>query len=843
MNRIEITTKDKRFPVAENLYGLFFEDINRAGDGGLYPEMIRNRSFEDSIPPEGCTIDEDHQVFTNRGGWADIFNHGEGMKKWMENAPYTPIPGWYAHGAEMSLDASDTLHAKRLVSLKAVFLAGGSVCNIGYAGVPVKSGDSYQFLLFAKSDTDAVATVRLQGEGGVYAQTTLKLTASGAYEKYEASLNADGEDYKARLVIEMDRACTVRFGFTSLMPAETFKGHGLRKDLAEMLDRTHSKFMRFPGGCVVEGFTLETAMRFPNTIGPVWERPSHNLMWHYRTSNGLGYHEYLQLCEDLSIDALYVCNCGMSCQARVEELFEEEVVNQFLQETLDAVEYAIGPVDSPYGKLRAQAGHPEPFPLKYLEIGNENHGPAYNERYKKFYEALKARYPELIYISNSHTERDGLPTEVADEHYYNTPAFFAENVNRFDDYDRTGPEIFLGEYAVNGGETISSMECAIAEAMFLTGVERNQDIVTLTAYAPLFQNIDFTAWRPNLIVFDNHQVYGIPTYHMISMMAANRGKDVVGIKTDVEEDCPVYHGFPGVYAEKPGLLFKNAKVNGKPVEVSRAMYGGFDPAGEAYVTKVERRDHRFTGENELWTRGMEKFQMDRRRRFRGFPDFENSAYLLFGQEDLTSCTFEIDLKFDSDNSVTLSVWNYHPENDAGVDEPKDFSWNMNNVSRRIWSIKEGKGTTEAPSMRRMFTQEKAEEIPSVPLAIDYTKFNTYKIVTRPDGYDCYINDVLVQRADLKKYAAIAAVATTDEDTVYVKLVNIAPREMKIDLSLDCEVLPQGEAQVLTAPLDAVNSMDHKENVSAVTVPVRNAARCFTYTAPACSVNILRLKKA
>ena len=333
------------------------------------------------------------------------------------------------------------------------FLKGASFGNIGYAGVPVKEGAAYSLYVFVKSPAEVVLKASLEGEdGSCYGDSYAVVRPFENWQRLDFLIHAHGEDYKGRLALTADRECEILFGFTSLMPKETYKGHGLRADLAEMLKNSHPKFLRFPGGCIVEGVSLETAMRFSNTIGPVWKRPSHNLMWHYRTTNGLGYHEYLQLCEDLDMEPMYVCNCGMSCQARVAEFFDEDTVESFLQEALGALEYALGPEDSKYGAMRKEAGHPEPFRMKYVEIGNENWGPEYNTRYEKFYKVLKEKYPDIIYISNCHTEKSGLPTEIADEHYYNTPEFFMENENRFDSYDRSGPDIFVGEYAVNGGQ-------------------------------------------------------------------------------------------------------------------------------------------------------------------------------------------------------------------------------------------------------------------------------------------------------------------------------------------------------------------------------------------------------
>lgn len=836
-NRVKVYTKNVRFPVSENLYGLFYEDINRAGDGGMYPEMLRNRSFEDSLVPDGCTTDPERRILLNRGKWPGAFNHGEGMDDWAEKVPYTPIPGWYAEGAAMELLTEDTLNPKRRAALRVAFQKGGTIRNIGYAGVPIREDDGYRALLFLRSDTVCTLTLSLEAsDGRVLARADAALRAGDEWQQVDLSFTAKGSDFNGRAAFSVDAPCELIFGFTSLLPAETYKGHGLRKDLVEALKNTRPKFLRFPGGCIVEGYSEETALRFSDMIGPVWERPSRSLMWHYRTSNGFGYHEFLQLCEDLDMDAMYVCNCGMSCQVRAPEYFGEDVVDAFLQEALGALEYALGPVDSKYGAMRAAAGHPAPFRLKYMEIGNENFGPEYNARYEKFYRALKKAYPDVTYISNTHTEKDGLPTEFVDEHYYSAPEFFLESDGRFDDYDRGGPDIFLGEYAVNGGGTIASMECALAEAVFLAGVERNQDIVKLTAYAPLLQNSDYTAWQPNLIVFDNHQVYGIPSYHAISLMAANRGKVVLESETDAERRPPIYKGIPAIFAENPGLTFKNAKIDGEPVEVSRVIYGRCDERDGVYTLFPSGRRHPFAGKSDAWNGAMEKFR--NARRAPGVKDSAEMMWVAFGEQDREEYTFEIDVKCGGDDSFTLSIWNSRPETNAGCNEPKDPDWNLFSVRNQIWKIEGGTGVTQ---VRGRYDRDMSEP-PKTALPIRSSDFNTYKIVARHSGYECYLNGVLVQKKTHRLHDTVYAVATADDETIYLKLIHVGAAPKPIEVELDCDILPDVEIETLSAPLDAVNSFENKTNVAPVASVLHNGARRFGFEMAENSVNILRMKR-
>ena len=356
------------------------------------------------------------------------------------------------------------------------------------------------------------------------------------------------------------------------MPDNTYMGHGLRTDLVEKLKGMSPKFMRFPGGCIVEGTTPSTAMRFRDTVGPAWERPSKLFVWHYRSTLGLGFHEYLQLCEDLGMEPLYVCNCGMTCQGRKSVLLEGETLDEMVQDTLDAIEYAIGSKESKWGRLRASMGHPEPFKMTYLEIGNENWGPDYEKRYNMIYKKVKELYPQIKTIANEHVEKNGCPAECVDEHFYNTTEFFAERVNYYDDYDRKGPKIFVGEVAVNEGNYMGQLYAALGEAAFLMGIEKNQDIVTLASYAPLFENVNYRAWYPNLIRFNNHQSLGIPTYYVWKMFGQNRGEYVVRSE---DEGGRVYRPRTGMASLKSNkeLRFRNPIWNGEEAKITHELMG------------------------------------------------------------------------------------------------------------------------------------------------------------------------------------------------------------------------------------------------------------------------------
>ena len=612
------------------------------------------------------------------------------------------------------------------------------------------------------------------------------------------------------------RACTsllcrggqLRIGFSSLMPADTYKGrvNGLRRDLVERLKAMEPKFMRFPGGCIVEGFTKESAMRFPWLVGPVWERPSYFNLWCYRSTNGLGYHEYLTLCEDIGASAMYVVNCGLSCQGRRPELFEGAELDELLQEALDAVEYAIGPAHSRWGAMRAAAGHPEPFPLKYLEIGNENHGEAYNDRYKMFYDALKSRYPQLIYISNTHTERDGLPTEVADEHFYSDVEFFSAHLHHYDDYDRNGPEIFVGEYAVTVDKRPGSHRCAVGEAAFLTGIERNQDIVTLSAYAPLFLNAHYMSWYPDLITFNGSESFGIPTYHMLTMFGRSRGDYVAALETDTPYQYSKVKGCMGFWAKQAGASFQNIKMDGKAqteIEVLPSTFsvvGGFDISGGVYTSNG------------------------------------NSGRAVCGDRKAVACTAEADILFSADNEVSLSVWNDYVA--GGYLMEGDVEWNQGGLHHYDWRIAGGKSCVYT---HKGFRGDPVCE--EVDVTLDHEKFNHFRIEATATDIDCYLNDVLIHRAKVRSTPVLAACAAVQEDPaqVILKLVNLTGQTQKTTVRTDCALQAEGTLETMCSddPM-AVNSFEEPEAVVPETVALTGLSSEFDFEAAPWSVNVLRL---
>ena len=528
-NSITVSVDKPGIKVSPTLWGIFFEDINLSADGGVYAELVRNRSFEDSEKPEF---------------WTSV---GSGNAQ-----------------IDLKVDAEKPMSAKNphalKVSIRDAGVARAGVANGGYWGMAVVKGGKYNLSLSARGDAAFAGplTVTLESaDSVVYAREKIK-ALTGDWQTFTLTLKSDATDPKARLVISADKPGTFWLDMVSLFPQDTWKGHGFRKDLTQMLADLKPSFVRFPGGCWVEGNTMKESYRWKTTIGDISERRSQYNLWGYTATHGLGYHEYLQLCEDLGAEPLFCINVGMSHKENVPM----DQMGEYVQDALDAIEYANGPADSTWGSVRAKAGHPAPFSLKYMEIGNENGGPAYHERYALFVDAIKAKYPSVTLVAN---EWQGTPTnrtlEIVDEHYYSDPEFFINNAGKYDGYNRSAYKVFVGEYAVTAGTGEGSLRGAVGEAAFMTGLERNSDVVAMASYAPLFVNANHRHWNPDLIVYDSSRVFGIPSYYVQKMFSENRGDVVLPCAVEASlAEAPAESGKVGVGTWLTQAEFKDIKV-------------------------------------------------------------------------------------------------------------------------------------------------------------------------------------------------------------------------------------------------------------------------------------------
>ena len=521
------------------MWGVFFEDINFGADGGLYAELVKNRGFEFPEPLMG---------------WMKINpSLSKGDIAVRTDAPFNEANPHY-------------------VRIQSEAEAPLGLSNEGFRGIGVRRGEAYTFSAEVRGVSgNPKLSVRLYGgDGSVLDSVDLQDFPAG-WHKYSAVLHPPDTDPKARLSILVLGPGTLDVDFVSLFPEHTWMNRpgGLRADMVQALAAMHPGFVRFPGGCIVEGPVLARRYQWKNTLGPVEARKLLVNRWNfefvhrptpdYYQSFGLGFFEYFQLCEDIGAQPLPILNCGMACQFNSGELCPLGSLDPYIQDALDLVEFANGPMDSTWGSKRAAMGHPAPFNMKLLGIGNEQWGPQYFERYERFSKVLKEKHPEISLVSAAGPDPADarfklawerlreLHADLIDEHCYAAPEWFFSNTHRYDAYDRNGPRVFMGEYAAQSSATGSprnqtTLECALSEAAYLTGLERNADVVRMASYAPLFANTEAWQWTPDLIWVDSLRVVPTPSYHVQKLFSLNRGDRVLpaALATVRPEDTRLY---------------------------------------------------------------------------------------------------------------------------------------------------------------------------------------------------------------------------------------------------------------------------------------------------------------
>lgn len=532
--KIAVNIQEKGNEISPSMYGVFFEEINHAGDGGLYAELVQNRSFEEKDMPQG------YHAAGNKLYPKPVKYHLTGevrdrSYRWNTD----PIQGW-------SLNTNDSLSAQmKVVTSNPKFTSAPhnlkltihktsnpvQLINSGYWGMNFVNGDNYLLRTIIRVEPKykgKVIVKLLSKDGNVLSAKEIKVKRDGKWNDLKTSLRATGSNTEGTLALEFDAPGTVWIDYVSLFPEKTFnnRANGLRTDIADMLVGMKPQFFRWPGGCVVEGITLDNRFEWKKTLGDPAARSGEYSTWGYRCSYGFGYYEMLQFCEDIGAKAMFVCNVGLGCQFRMGDACSEDSISYYIGDCLDAIEYAIGDVSSTWGARRAADGHPSPFPLQYVEIGNENWGAEYDRRYNMFYKAIKEKYPQLTLIYNEMPQREGpaqiAKTDMIDPHWYVDPYFFFRNTTLFDNYQRGKYQIYVGEYACNRGVGNGNMLGALSEAAFIGGMERNGDLVTKASYAPLLENSRDRSWATNLIWFNTHQVIGRSSYYVQKMAAENR---------------------------------------------------------------------------------------------------------------------------------------------------------------------------------------------------------------------------------------------------------------------------------------------------------------------------------
>lgn len=570
----DVNTKKVGAKVQPTMYGIFFEDINYAADGGLYGELVKNRSFE--FP--------DALMGWKAFGKFEVKNDGP-----FERCPHYVVLGYSGHN-----DAATGLQ------------------NEGYFGIGIEKAEDYRFSVWAKAVSgDATVEVSLVDENTMeehqeFATAELKVSGN-EWKKYELVLKPTKTVQKANLRLLLKGKNSVALEHVSLFPKHTFKDrdNGMRRDLAQALYDLHPGVFRFPGGCIVEGSSLEQRYQWKNSIGPVENRPLNGNRWlstfnyrlfpDYYQSYGLGFYEYFLLSEDIGAEPLPVLNVGMACQYQNWNNPKAHVpvdsLQSYIQDCLDLIEFANGDVNTTWGKKRAEMGHPAPFNLKFLAVGNEQWDNLYYERLRPFVKAIKAKYPNIKLIGTSGPDSEGemfdkgwkamkeLKADLVDEHFYRDEHWFLSHGLRYEGYDRKGPKVFAGEYACHGkGKKWNHFETSLYEAAFMTDLERNADVVDMATYAPLFAHVDGWQWRPDMIWYDNTRMFKTVSYYVQQMYACNKGTNVLPLTMNGKAVAG-QEGQDGLFAsavvdkQKGEVIVKVANTSDKTQEVTLNLNG------------------------------------------------------------------------------------------------------------------------------------------------------------------------------------------------------------------------------------------------------------------------------
>lgn len=790
--KINVDAANPGIKVSPNLYGIFFEDINHAADGGLYAELISNRSFEDS----------DNAIPT----WRTSASNGASITSQL-----------------VSKALLNNAQGKALkITVKADKAATASLINEGFWGINAVQGRTYKLSLFAKGNYKGGLKARLISADGktVYAETTVDAAIGKKWNKYTAELTVNANDPKAQFELVFDGKGTVTLDVVSLFPP-TFmnRPNGLRPDLAQLLYNIRPKFVRFPGGCYVEGQeSPENAFHWEKTIGPIEQRPGHkNVNWRYRTSDGMGFDEYLQLAEDLNAKPLYVVNVGLWHGG----MTPVDSIQPWIDECMNALEYANGPVTSKYGALRAKNGHPEPYNIEYLEIGNENNQPDpalqsdhYYERFKKFKDAVLAKYPNMHLIGNVVAWGDDNPTwdskesvELLDEHYYRNPAWFAENFNKYDTYNRKGSEIYVGEYAVTQGfGNMGSLDAALGEAVYMMGIENNSDIVTMASYAPIFANLNDRMWAPDMIQFTSDKVFGTPSYYVQNLMANNVGTRVL----KVNQTNPYKYGDVQV---KPAVCRVGMGTWG--TQVSFEDKGYTDANGNALPMTLQ----------ELPTDVRGTWKVDGNI-IKQTSNGESCIRLNPGEITSEGYIYKVRARKDAGNEGFLLIFNY-------VDD-KNYCWlnlgGWNNTQHGIEQIVDGaKG-----------------QVATVSGNIETGRWYDIELKVKGDSIFASLDgkEIFASKLRANTLPGVFSTATLDENTgeVILKVANTSSENTTAEICLQGKTISNAKLIRLSAKNGKEeNTIDNPTNVLPTETFVTTSTDGAVVEIPANSLNIFRLK--
>ncbi|WP_169081759.1 LamG-like jellyroll fold domain-containing protein [Paenibacillus sp. PL91] len=807
--KLNIDSAQEGAAISPTLNGVFLEDINYAGDGGLYAELVQNRSFE---------FEESLRA------WSKVSQGGGEANLTIES--------------EQPLNAKNLHYARLAVQTPG---EGVGIANAGFGGIAVERGLGYDFSLYARSveSYHSPLIVRLQNASN---ETIGEATITGItneWQKLTVTLTAAETAAAAKLTVTAIGAGTVDLDMVSLFPQNTWKNRpgGLRADLVQAMADMKPKFIRFPGGSIVGGRTVDNFYRWKNTIGDVAERPINKNFWsdpargndpYYYQTGGLGFYEYFLLSEDLGAEPLPVINVGMA-----EQFLAPGVVvplgelQPYIQDALDLIEYANGPATSEWGAKRAAAGHPEPFNLKYLSLGNEHWTSAYFDRYQRFYDAIKAEYPSIQLMLSSGAYASGTEfstawnwarqsgkAQVVDEHMYQPPAWFLSNTKRYDSYNRNDPPVFVGEYAAHIGSgdkgRLSNLQGALAEAAFMTGLERNGDVIRFASYAPTFAKDKFVQWTPDLIWFNNTDVFGAPSYYVQQMFSANVGDQVIPselLQNEEQEQQPV--------SGKVMLASWSTAVDYDDVLVTSAsgdtlLSDDFSAANSNWIT---------SGGNWQVTGGVMRQS-----------GTATPARNVAGDASWSNYTMTLKATKKSGNEGMLIGF--------GVKDTDNYYW---------WNIG-GWGNTRTLVEKAVGGSKSEASSVNTTFRVETNKTYQLKIELEGSKVRCYIDNELIHEFTDSGGAMSSLYSVVSKDNgsgdIVVKLVNNSPDVQKVNVNLEeaAALEPQGTEIVLASGnTSSQNSFADPYHVAPVTSVLPGVSDSFLYDSAPNSVSILRLK--
>jgi alpha-L-arabinofuranosidase len=861
--------------VSPLLYGIFLEEINHGVDGGLYAELIRNRGFEDGRAPEGYQLR--NGVWTDgtgrRGGFPSGYQHPEERFDHADfGYMYDGLPFWTLieeGGAKGSMHLETaggiTEQSAYCMRFRADAVGEGrvGVANTGFFGIGVKEGQSYNVSLYVRGGDGFRGPLKVRLEDNSGAPLSNEVTIEGIgreWKQFTGNLTATKSNGESRLAITTGAVGRFWLDFVSLFPAETWKGrpNGLRSDLAQMIADLGPKFVRFPGGCNVDSGTIESAYNWKLTVGPLEQRTERWGAWDYRRTHGMGLYEMLQFCEDLGAEPLWVGFCGQTCIHRNREHVPMEDMGWVRDGFLDIVEYANGPADSKWGALRAAAGHPAPFNLKYVEIGNENEGREYLERYNFIHSAMKARYPHLNYLGDlsftSDASMRGAEIEIIDRHYYQAPRVFISRHNEYDRRDRSLPPLYLGEVAVttttNDPQQLrGNLQAALAEGAFLLGCERNSDTVKMVSYAPLIGHVNgrtaLTGAPPvwhAMIYFDGTRAFGTVSYHLWKLFGHNRPDQIIPTKLEYDAAAPQkIVGQIGVGTWASTAEFKDIRVE----KGGQVLYASDFSSGTAEGWQADqRRGGRGRG------RGRGRGQRGGERRGEGgaaadaavqpaeTPPQPNTSWQVvdgayrqtnqgqsfsyFGQNDWSDYTLTLKARKLSGNEGFMIVF--------GRQGGERYWWNLGGWGNERHGIEQNQiavGRTVEGSIENDRWYDIKIELDGMHIRAYLDGELIHDVTAVPQGKFFVVSG----REDASGDVIVKAINTTAE-----------PQPATVKLSGLPRVMPEATLTVLTSGSDSDNnSLDNPTNVVPTETTISIAGHEFAHEFPARSFSILRLK--